>query len=125
MSRSLLDHIAKNIHDHALVPCGATIVVAVSGGADSVCLLQLLAQMSQCDAKKELVVAHLDHGLRPDSADDACFVEKMAADLGLPFFRSGLMFSSWLNVRDGDWKKRGGKRGVNFLGELPIDINRQ
>lgn len=60
------------------------LVVAVSGGVDSVCLLYML----WCSAKQSgmhLHVAHLDHGLRLESAEDAAFVEQLAAEMGLPF----------------------------------------
>jgi tRNA(Ile)-lysidine synthase len=60
---------------------GATVVVAVSGGADSVALLGLLAGC----ARVRVVCWHLDHQLRPDSAADASFVEALAIRLGLPF----------------------------------------
>lgn len=56
-------------------------LVGVSGGADSVALLQLLLDAGF----KNLVVCHLDHGLRGKaSAGDAKFVGKLAAKLGLP-----------------------------------------
>ena len=56
-------------------------VVAVSGGVDSVVLLHMLAQK----IPDELVVAHFDHGIRDDSAEDALFVHGLAAQHGLPF----------------------------------------
>lgn len=56
-------------------------LVAVSGGIDSVVLLNQLASSGE----HELVVAHFDHGIRNDSADDARFVEGLAACYGLPF----------------------------------------
>lgn len=56
-------------------------VVAVSGGVDSVVLLDMLCRIPGLD----LVVAHFDHGIRDDSADDAVFVEELAAYYGLPF----------------------------------------
>ena len=49
---------------------GATLLVAVSGGADSMALLHLLHQ----GGHGPLVVFHLDHGLRRESAADARFV---------------------------------------------------
>ncbi len=55
-------------------------LVAVSGGVDSVVLLDALSQ-----GKHELVVAHFDHGIRGDSAADARFVAGLAATYGLPF----------------------------------------
>ncbi len=58
--------------------------LAVSGGADSVALLALMAGL-QASHDFEAVVLHVDHGLRPDSADDAHFVESLAAEYSLPF----------------------------------------
>lgn len=56
-------------------------VVAVSGGVDSVVLLDELVRAGDYD----LVVAHFDHGMREDSAGDARFVEALARRYGLPF----------------------------------------
>lgn len=56
-------------------------IVAVSGGVDSVVLLHML----QADKNLELVVAHFDHGIRPDSAKDAEFVRDLAVKSGLVF----------------------------------------
>lgn len=56
-------------------------VVAVSGGVDSVALLHLL--VSQPDVR--LIVAHYDHGIRDDSAEDRRHVAGLAKQYGLPF----------------------------------------
>jgi len=61
-------------------------VVAVSGGVDSVVLLDLLVKKP----KLELVVAHFDHGIREDSAEDRKLVQKLAKHYELPVvYRSG------------------------------------
>jgi tRNA(Ile)-lysidine synthetase-like protein len=70
-------------------------VVAVSGGVDSVVLLDLLVKQSKnsqftihnsrVDPNVQLTVAHFDHGIRPDSAKDRQFVQKLAKAYGLPF----------------------------------------
>lgn len=62
------------------LPAG-TYVVAVSGGVDSVVLLDLAARCPEV----RLVVAHFDHGIREDSAADARFVRALAARYGLPY----------------------------------------
>jgi len=62
---------------------GAAILVAVSGGADSVALLHLLARRA-VSRDGALRVAHLDHGLRRGSIADRRFVERLARELGLP-----------------------------------------
>ena len=62
---------------------GARLVVAASGGPDSLALLYSLKSLQEPKALR-LHVAHVDHGLRPTSHDDAVFVERAAEALGLP-----------------------------------------
>jgi tRNA(Ile)-lysidine synthetase-like protein len=56
-------------------------IVAVSGGIDSVVLLHMLVESKE----HELIVAHFDHGIRPDSESDARFVQVLAESYHLPF----------------------------------------
>jgi tRNA(Ile)-lysidine synthetase-like protein len=56
-------------------------IVAVSGGIDSVVLLHMLVESKE----HELIVAHFDHGIRPDSENDARFVRALAESYHLPF----------------------------------------
>lgn len=69
---------------HGLVLCGQVVVVGVSGGADSVCLLNVLARLQNAlDIK--LYIAHLNHQLRGDEAEsDAEYVASLASKLGVP-----------------------------------------
>jgi tRNA(Ile)-lysidine synthase len=60
------------------------IVVAVSGGPDSVALLHLLARWGAAGSRPPLTVATVDHGLRPESAGEAALVARLAGGLGLP-----------------------------------------
>ncbi|HKX82819.1 MAG TPA: tRNA lysidine(34) synthetase TilS [Pyrinomonadaceae bacterium] len=66
---------------------GATVIVAVSGGADSVSLLLALADLQKLNKfNLKFVVAHFNHGLRgAESRADAEFVRDLAEDLGLEF----------------------------------------
>ena len=68
---------------HGLVKGGDRLVVAVSGGPDSVCLLHLLLDI-KTELGFDVVVTHLDHQLRPTSADEGAFVSDLAKQLGLP-----------------------------------------
>jgi len=67
----------------ALLPRDAQVLVAVSGGGDSIALLHLLHCMGQTHGLS-LRVAHLDHGLRRGSRTDRRFVEQAARGLQLP-----------------------------------------
>jgi tRNA(Ile)-lysidine synthase len=81
--------VAAAVRRHGMWTSGACVVVAVSGGADSLCLvgtlLALRAQGAAC-APGEIVVAHLDHGLRgAEGREDAAWVEAFACEQGLRF----------------------------------------
>ncbi|MDQ3247986.1 MAG: tRNA lysidine(34) synthetase TilS [Chloroflexota bacterium] len=82
-----------NQQDHLLPirPNGEalTVVVGVSGGADSVCLVHALAQLAS-QWRLALHVAHLDHNLRPQSGAEALFVAELAVTLGLPLHSTRL-----------------------------------
>ncbi|MDB5164812.1 MAG: hypothetical protein JWL89_438 [Candidatus Saccharibacteria bacterium] len=65
------------------LPTPDTYVVAVSGGVDSMALLNLLHYAD--GSPYRLIVAHLDHGIRKDSAKDRQLVQATARELGLPF----------------------------------------
>lgn len=56
-------------------------IVAVSGGVDSVVLLHQLVRAGQ----RQLVVAHVNHGMRPEADADARFVAGLAKQYGLPY----------------------------------------
>jgi tRNA(Ile)-lysidine synthase len=63
----------------------APVLVALSGGADSVYLLRLVAAAKP---RPSLVAVHVDHGLRgEESREDAAFCARLAAALGIPFVR--------------------------------------
>ena len=66
------------------IPDGVSLVLAVSGGPDSTALLHAAAALAPA-RDWQLVVAHLDHELRPESGDDARFVTDAADALGLPW----------------------------------------
>jgi len=61
---------------------GDLTLVAVSGGADSLVLLDVLVQLTD-ELGIELSVLHVDHGVRPESGDDAAYVQRVAGHYGL------------------------------------------
>lgn len=72
------------IQQHRLLPANQKLVVAVSGGADSVCLLNILVSL-QKELKISLHIAHLNHQLRgAESEADAQYVADLAQRLDIP-----------------------------------------
>ena len=71
---------------HHLFSPGDKIIVGVSGGADSVCLLYLLNSLRK-EMNLSLFVLHVKHGIRGDDADrDAQFVRELSDKWELPYF---------------------------------------
>ncbi|MGI6345102.1 MAG: tRNA lysidine(34) synthetase TilS [Bacillota bacterium] len=81
---TMFERVRSQIRLKSLLPPGERLVVATSGGPDSVCLLHLLHRLSE-EFGWQLVVAHLNHQLRGEAAaGDAAFVQRLAQDLGWP-----------------------------------------
>ena len=81
---SLESRIVDFVRRHGLIPPGQTVVVGVSGGPDSVCLVHILAKAQQALGTR-LHIAHLNHELRGlESEADAQYVSDLAGSLGLP-----------------------------------------
>ena len=86
---NMLDSIAAFIDQHHLLPPGGEVIVAVSGGADLLCLLHVLHQLcgpGKRYAAVHLHAAHLNHQLRAGASEqDAAAVERVVGAWGLPF----------------------------------------
>ncbi len=81
----MLSIVARNVKENNLIAPGQTVVVSVSGGADSVSLLHVLSRLSQ-SARFQIHVASLDHGIRGEAAArDVQHVREIATRSGLPF----------------------------------------
>ena len=80
----VLERVTATAREHEMFLPGQTVLVAVSGGPDSVCLLETLVRLRRL-FKIRLEAFHLDHGLRRDSRRDALYVRRIAERLKLPF----------------------------------------
>lgn len=92
---SLVDNILKkckkNILDNNLIESNDKIVVAVSGGPDSMCLLNVLYLLKDSlkkenDIKYDIVVAHVNHMIRAESEEEKIYVENYCKSINVPFF---------------------------------------
>ncbi len=82
-SRPLAERLRDHLHATSLLPAGSRCLVGLSGGGDSVALLRLLLDLRE-SLEISVCAAHLDHGLRPDSAADRDFVRELCRELKVP-----------------------------------------
>ena len=81
----ILKTVLRTIEKHKLLTANQTVIVAVSGGADSVALLHIMARLGPCLGLR-LHAASLHHGIRGQAAqDDLNFVQRMAERWRLPY----------------------------------------
>ena len=101
----VLERVTRTAREHEMFAKGDTVLVSVSGGPDSVCLLYSLWHLRRLFAIR-LEVFHFDHRLRADSAKDAEYVGRLADRLKLPFHlrstddgpRKGESVEAWATV---------------------------
>ncbi len=85
-NQDMLKKVARTMADHHMILPGQSVLVAVSGGIDSVSLLWCLVRLAERLSLSRLGVAHLNHGLRGSAADgDMAFVRQLAGEYGLSF----------------------------------------
>lgn len=82
--QTILETVAADVAEHDMLAAGDRVLVGVSGGPDSVALLNILNELAH-RFSITLAVAHLDHGLRPEAAQEARFVKTLAVQRDLPF----------------------------------------
>ena len=69
------DKILKTIKKYKLIESGDKVLIAVSGGPDSMCLLDILNKLKE-KLKIEIAVAHVNHGIRKEAGEETEYIKK-------------------------------------------------
>ena len=85
MVNNIINIVKNNIVENSLVKKGDKIVVAVSGGPDSMCLIDTLYRLKD-ELEFSILVAHVNHGIRIESDLEKEYVEKYCKERNIPFF---------------------------------------
>ena len=84
-TREIIKKVRETLSRFGMLCTGEHVIVAVSGGPDSVCLLHILHHLQE-ELGIELIVAHYDHGFRPEEDEsETRFVRGLAESMGLVF----------------------------------------
>jgi len=88
----MLDKIARLIQYEGKLDAMALLLVGISGGPDSLCLLHALHTLGY-----NLVAAHVNHGLRPEADEEAQMVKLFTGELGVEFISSKVDILSYVD----------------------------
>lgn len=123
----MIEKVLSFIEEHHMIKQYDHIIAGVSGGADSVCLLRILALLRQ-EIDFKLTVVHVEHGIRgEDSSKDAAFVKEICGkmDLSLKIYhcrarayakRKGLTLEEAArDLRYGFFREAAGQSGGNKI----------
>ena len=102
MGETMIQKVYEYIEENRMLQDGQTVVVGVSGGADSVCLLTILTEYAKAHPLT-LIAAHVHHGLRKNADGDEEYVRTLCESLHVP-----------LKVLHIDAAKEAGKLGVSI-----------
>ena len=81
---NLLTRVTDTIQTYNMLSQGDSVIVALSGGADSVCLLSVLSELRE-EWNLTLEAAHVNHGIRGEEADrDEAFCRDLCETMGIP-----------------------------------------
>lgn len=119
---AMISVVRQTIERHNLFEPGGKVVVAVSGGADSLCLLHVLCAL-RADYNIRLHVAHLNHCLRgAESAADSAFVWEIAAAWGLPLTRSSVNVRALAQREHGSVEEIARRERYRFLASVAVEV---
>lgn len=82
MEEDIINKVKKVIAKHSLIKKDDRIVIGVSGGPDSICLLNILNKLKE-QLEFEIVVAHVNHMIREEADEETEYVEKMCKSMGI------------------------------------------
>ena len=120
----VFEKFVRVVRAHSLLDRGDRVLVAVSGGADSVALLSLLLEV-RAQLELDLIVAHLNHNLRGKASDeDEEFVRILAQDLGIQFISERIPAEDVRSRESGleNWAR---ERRYAFLSKAAAAVNSQ
>ncbi|MGC9524227.1 MAG: tRNA lysidine(34) synthetase TilS [Limnospira sp.] len=103
------------LRSRKLLPPASRLLVAVSGGQDSLCLIRLLSDL-QPKWDWTIAIAHCDHRWRPDSGANADHIERLAKNWKIPFYRLTAEHISASEAAARQWRYR-------VLGEVALSHN--
>lgn len=121
--KNLLSRVKTTVEKYGLLEKGDKVLVALSGGADSVCLLYLLLKLKD-EFALSFHIAHLNHSLRGVESDgDEEWVKTLAHELDIPIIVEKVDLLEWVRRKRGSLEDQAREVRYKFLSKVADEID--
>lgn len=113
--------ILETIKKYNMIENGEKVVLAVSGGPDSICMLDILKDIKndeKIDMNFEIVVAHVNHMIRKEAEEDEKYVKKYCEENQIEFYSKSIDVQKMANNNKIGVEEAGRKARYNFFDEI-------
>ena len=120
--------ILGTIKKYNMIQNGEKVVLAVSGGPDSICMLDILNDIKNdlsIDLKFEIIVAHVNHMIREEAENDERYVKKYCEEKQIEFYSKSIDVKKIANNNKIGLEEAGRKERYNFFDEVLNKTNAQ
>lgn len=120
--------ILETIKKYNMIENGEKVVLAVSGGPDSICMLDILKDIKndeKIDMNFEIVVAHVNHMIRKEAEEDEKYVKKYCGENQIEFYSKSIDVQKMANNNKIGLEEAGRKARYDFFDEILERTNAQ
>lgn len=115
------EKVLKTIKKYNLIENGDKLVLGVSGGPDSICMLNILNDIKNdrnLHMKFDIIVAHVNHLIREEAIDDQKFVEDFCKKINVPFYAKSIDVQKIANNNKIGTEEAGRNARYDFFDEI-------
>ena len=115
----MIEKVKETIKKYNLIENGDRLVLGVSGGPDSITMLDILSKLKNSgEFNFEIVVAHINHKIRSESTDDEQYVENYCKKNGIKFYLQRIDVNEYANNNKMGTEEAGRKIRYEFFDEV-------
>ena len=117
----MINKVLQTIKKYNLIENWDRLVLGVSGGPDSICMLSILNKIRNDEKNKlqfEIVVAHINHMIRVEAKDDEIFVKQFCEKINVPFYSKSIDIQKIANNNKVGTEEAGRNERYKFFDEI-------
>ncbi len=120
----MIEKVIETIKKYNLIEDGDKIILAVSGGPDSISMLDILYKIKQNESINfEIIVAHVNHMIREEAMEDAIYVKNFCEKRNIEFYLKSIDVKKIANNNKIGTEEAGRKERYKFFDELAKKTN--